>query len=1134
MATLTLKSKNQILSSMISKLLAETGINDINPASVVLTLLELAATEDFQQYFQMLNIIRNYNLDTTTGQDLDNRAFEFGITRLAALASTGKIDILRDSSFVKVSTSLYPGFPAPLAGDTVVRVNDASNVLYGTSGTLIVGRGTVNEEEVTYSSAPVDFTNYWEFTVSALSNDHTLDETVILKQGVDESIPAGTIVIVPGTSNSEEITFTVNQDTILKSGEDKVVDVEITCTKSGSIGNIPIQAINGEEAFSSPPFSGARAINNSKFTTGQDLESDDDLRDRIKNHIQSLSRGTETAIQTAIVGALDEVSAKRVVSANIIEPANLTDPVKIYIDDGTGFEPSFESQGLETVLLNSSGGEERVQLDLFPLVKAQVETTNFEPYDMSAGSLDLTYEVGIQSETINFVPQDFDFPNAATAEEIVALINDKATIIEARTSQSGKKIVISAKADVNEDIQVTGGTANSVLLFSTDKKSTLFLYKDDVLMSKDGITAFVDSTAETWNFSGLGAGPWPLNLIVDGKSANPMTVNFVSGDFALPTAATAEEVVAAINARLAGASATLIENGTKVRISSNTELSASSKIQITGGSANTLLGFSTSLVQGQNKDYTLNRELGQISLGSPLLANQEITAGSQFTRAKFRTASAEFYTITSGQTLVVEVDGGSPQTITFSASGTYSAQQVADLINAQIIGAVAYVREVGTDNYLELSTNTYEQSIGSLQVNSTSTASALDFTYDVTAEDQRPHRAYRVSTIAGPYSFVEADNLVVVIDDDPSTKTFNIIMDYDGSVTTQISVTQFRNSAFNTVFVSNNELNGFWVVMKSGANTTTGNISDVTNPGGSTFRYTFATLPSGLSTFAIGDHVNISGLTNLTNNGNFLITAVNTSGSGYIEVTNANGVVETGTSGSALLGQRRQVSAYSAATGQITVSSGFTAAPTVGTSFIVLPATLANVIDYFNNEKVTSLSRRAYVDEVQNNTQVQIASKSDGSDGFVQVTGGSANLKFGFSTTMIQGLQGYNYYTGLTKLVHKIIYGDDSDRVSYPGVGAAGITFQILAPTVKEVAINVNITLKEGVSISSVEEDVKSAISAYVNGLGVGSDVIVSEIIDQVMNIDNITDVEVIEPSANIVIADNEIPRTKNSLILVG
>lgn len=1135
MARLELKSQNQILSNMIAKLLAETGVNDITPGSVVLTLLQIAAREDFNQYVQMLNVIRNYNLDTTTGSDLDNRAFEYGLTRQDAIVATGKVTIQRPASFTKVSSSLYSGLPAPVSGDTTINVNDASDPLYGTSGTLIIGRGTANEEEVTYASAPVDNTNYWTFTISPLSNDHNSDETVILKQGSDELIPAGTVLRVPATSNSPEITFTTVQDVTLQAGEAEITDVDVRAVNEGTSGNIPAEAIEGEEAFISPPFTGARAINESKFTTGKDRETDEELRDRIKDHIQSLSRGTANALENAIVGATDEETAKRVISANIIEPTNLDEPVKIYIDDGTGFEPSFEQLGFETVLSQSTGGEERLQLDIFPLVKAQVESFNAEPFDMSSGSLTLNVAIGLDTETITFVPQDFDFPEAVTAEDIVAIINDESFLLEARTSQVGKNIVLSAISDENEDIQITGGTANSIFLFPTDKKSTLFLYIDDVLQSKDGSTAFLDSgNTENYDFTTLGAPPWSLDLISDGKTANPITVDFVSSDFTDDTAATAEEVVAAINERAPGIRATVIENGTKVRMISCTENSSESKVQVTGGAANTVLGFSTIEASGTDRDYVLNRELGQIQLNEPLQANQLVTAGSRFTRAKARTTSAEFYSINSGETLVVEIDGGSPQTVTFSSTGVFSAQQVADIINDQLIGGTAYSREVGTDNFLEISTNTYEEANGSIEIDSSSTATVLNFTYDTLSTNQRPHKAFQSSTGSAPFDFVQKDNLIVVLDDNPASKTFNVLIDFDGEVTSGSSTTVFTNSNYNVIFTEDDDLNDFYLVFSSGNNTETGSIDDVSDQGGNTFRYSFDSLPTDLSDFAIGDHVTISGLPDEENNGEFLITGISTAGNGYIEVTNPEGIDDAATSGTANLGQRRQISDYDGTSGQITVSSGFSNSPVVGEQFFILPSTIVNTVDYMNNTRITNLSRFANVEVSNDETKIQISSKLDGSDGFVQITGGSANGELGFSTTQVQGLQGYNYYVGLVRLVHRILYGDDQDQVSFPGVLASGITAQILAPTVKQVEVNVNVTLTEGSSLSNVDQEVRSAITGYINNLGVGEDVIVAELCDRIIGVTNVRDVEIIEPASNITIADNELARTSTSLITVS
>jgi len=1137
MGKLVLKSQQQILSAQIAEFLAVSGLNDINAAANLLTFLEVSSREDFQQYVQMLNIIRNFNLDTTTGTDLDDKAFEFGLTRLGARKATGRISILREVGFTKVATTFYAGSPSPIAGNTSINVNDASDPLFSTSGTLIIGRGTTNEEEIAYSLAPVDNTNFWTFVLAApLSNDHGLDETVILKQGVDQLIAAGTIIVVPASAGSSEIAFTTNQDVTILSGEEQLDNVEVTASEPGSDGNIPVKAIDGETAFSTPPFPGARAENDSKYTTGRDEETDDELRDRIKDHIQSLSRGVKTAILNAIIGLVDPDSAKRVISANVVLPVTLDEHVLVFIDDGTGFEPSFLSRGFETVLESATGGEQRLQLDLDPLVKAQVENNQEEPYNMSSGPLTLIYSVGIQSETITFNPGDFEFSASATAEEMVRAINNKATLIEARTSDVGSKIVISSTSDENEDIQVTGGTANPILVFPTDLKSTLFLYKNDQLLSKDGLTAIIDSgNQETYNFSVLGADPWPLTVIVDGKSANTQTVNFLTADFVDASAGTAEEVVAVINAQLAGATATLINNDTAIRLSSNTELSSLSKIQITGGSANTPLGFSTSEISGSDSDYVLNRFLGIVEFNTPLTANDNITTGSQFTRASLRTTNAEFYSLASGETLEIEVDGLGAQTVTFGSTGSFSAAQVAAFINAQLEGATANVRNIGGFNFLEINTNTYTEAGSSLQILSASTATSLLFPLDTLATSQRPHTAFTVSGSAGPYTLFDNQSLVVVIDDDPTTKTFTIFIGFSGQdITAATSTTVFTDANMITIFPNDDDLNDFDLIFKDGANTTSETVTDVTDQGGDTWRYAFNALPANLADFTTADQVVFTDMTNVANNGTFQITTVNTAGNGYVEVTNIAGSAEAGSTGNANVEQKRTVSDYNGITGQLTVSAPFRATPSIGDKYNVVPTTTKNVVEFFNNTKITTLSTKAFIESVEQGTKVQISSKESGSDGFAQVTGGSANGEFAFSTTLFRGLQGYNFYTGLLELVHKTIYGDDRDLDSFPGVGAAGIDFEVLSPTVEEVAFNLDVTLAEGISLSNVEDDIRSAITGYVNSLGVSEDVIIEEIRARTINVPNVVDVVLNSPTININIADREIARTRDSLIIIG
>lgn len=1134
---LVLKSESQILSDMISTFLAQSGVNDIRKVAVIRALFEAAAQEDFSQYYALLQVIKNYTLDSTTGEDLENRAFEYGLTRFEAAKATGLIDILRPSGFTKVSTSFYAGNPLPLIGDTTIYVNDASDALYGASGTLILGRGTSNEEEVTYAIAPTDFTNYWEFTVSALTKDHDLSETVILKQGSDETIPKGTIV--QAGQAAEALQFIVDNDTTLLAGEDKVEDVEITAESAGSEYNIAIGDITGTSAFPTAPFTGAQAENTSRFTTGRDLETDDSLRDRIKEVIPSNSKGITSAILNGIVGLIDPDTAKRVVSANVVLPSESTDVVKVIIDDGIGFEPSFSAQGFETVVEEATGGESRLQLEQFPLVKAQVESNNAEPFDMSSGALTLTVETNLQTETITFNPSDFDFPEIVTAEEIVTVINNKAVLFESFTSQTQTKMLITAKSETNEDIRVTGGTANDILGFPTDLKSTLFLYKNDALLSKDGATAFVDSqNSANYDLAAIGAFPQDLTLIIDGKTANPQTITFQAVDFGDTGAATVAEIVAVINAQLAGGTAISIESDSKVRIISNLELSADSKVEITGGTINNAvngLNFDTTEVVGKDKDYTLNRELGTIQLEDLLTADDQITSGTIFSRAYLRAASAETYGVGGGNTLVISIDGAANQTITFAAPGIYTAQEVADLINAQLDGGTAISRTIGNDNYLEIRTNTLTEASGSIRIDSTSTAVVFGFTLDTTIENLRPHASFQANSNAAPYPFVEGDNLIAVIDNNPAVKTYNIVMDYDDEVTSGDLVTRFISTVLKNIFTANTDLVDFYCVMKTGNNTYTdaGVVTTVSRPGGNTSRYALSGVLANYGDFAIGDMVTFSGMDELDNNGTFLITGKN-SGPDWIEVTNADGLAEAGATGDVFIGQRRQISTYNSATGQIVVSAGYTTTPVSTEEFIILPSTIDNMILFLNKTKITALSNSAEILGVLNNTRIQIASNSEGSDGYVQITGGSANDILGFSTALYRGLYGYNNYTGLLKVVHRTIYGDDQDFVSYPGIGAAGIQFRILPPTIQAVPISLTLTLASGINISQLEDQIKSAITSYINNLDIGDDVILEEIRSRVIQLNNVLDVVAVSPTSNVAISDSEKAKTRNSLITLG
>ena len=146
-------------------------------------------------------------------------------------------------------------------------------------------------------------------------------------------------------------------------------------------------------------------------------------------------------------------------------------------------------------------------MDLFPVVKATAVTINTEPYAIT-NNMTLIYQVNNIEETVTFVDADFRIPGSATAQEVVTAINNKATLVEARTTSGRTQVEIKAKANTNEGVEVTGGTANAlnVLNFPSGLIETLKLYKFNGLaletLEKDGSTAVLESdNAQPFNFA---------------------------------------------------------------------------------------------------------------------------------------------------------------------------------------------------------------------------------------------------------------------------------------------------------------------------------------------------------------------------------------------------------------------------------------------------------------------------------------------------------------------------------------------------------------------------------------------------------------------------------------------------------
>lgn len=673
------RSYAQILGAMITAFRAKYGMQKFKVGGPLLSIMEGAAQSDLRSTKEIFTTLAATSLDTAEGTALDRIAADEGTERQGASPSSGYVTI-SDTRYTKIASTVFSGTAAPAAG--VSTINIVSNASFPASGQIYIGRGTANYEgPLTYDSRTTNPAGYTTLNLNTNfrpQKNHNVGESVILAQGGNRTINAGTIAQTPQSNSSLSAQFSVLYPATIADGEVSIAGVQVTCTQPGTVGNIPANSIS---SFRNAPFQGAVATNPLPFNNGMEEETDQGLRERIRNLRQSRTKGTDLAIKTNLVGTTASDENKRVVSANVVSRQGY--PTVVYIDDGSGYEEITDTVATETLTDSAMGGEKYFQLALGrPVAKAFAKTTVPGPYVMQAGAT-LTVLVGSLVSTHTFSADDFRSLQAATTYEIVASINANADInFSARTSDNGTTVTIFAKQDSGETIEVKGGGANDVLLFSQSEVQTLRLYKNDVLLSKDGkLAQLVSNPVSQWNSMVSGE---DLYINVDGTGEKQYIfysqdfVNANTGYTILSSNAPLTAWAAVINSKIPGVTAS-VNNGLLL-LTSNRGATSSSSLQITRGSLVTKKMFSAGTSVGAANDYTLNRNTGQLCLTNPLVAGDRLMAGTPSTRAFVESRPITgFITVASPGKMWVAVDGGAtviPTTISGSTTLTVSASNV--------------------------------------------------------------------------------------------------------------------------------------------------------------------------------------------------------------------------------------------------------------------------------------------------------------------------------------------------------------------------------------------------------------------------------------------------------------------------
>src|ERR1017187_8936963 len=138
-----LLSKEQIFGNLIDSIRARLRSNiDLNDGSTITQVVEAITQGLFKASANQIAMIDAASTDRATGEALQRQANHKNVPIYPAFSSYGSVTIT-DLTFQVVSSNIYAGQPAAVAGSLTIYVADAS-LFPAAGGQLYLGRGTIN------------------------------------------------------------------------------------------------------------------------------------------------------------------------------------------------------------------------------------------------------------------------------------------------------------------------------------------------------------------------------------------------------------------------------------------------------------------------------------------------------------------------------------------------------------------------------------------------------------------------------------------------------------------------------------------------------------------------------------------------------------------------------------------------------------------------------------------------------------------------------------------------------------------------------------------------------------------------------------------------------------------------------
>lgn len=133
----------------------------------------------------------------------------------------------------------------------------------------------------------------------------------------------------------------------------------------------------------------------------------------------------------------------------------------------------------------------------------------------------------------------------------------------------------------------------------------------------------------------------------------------------------------------------------------------------------------------------------------------------------------------------------------------------------------------------------------------------------------------------------------------------------------------------------------------------------------------------------------------------------------------------------------------------------------------------------------------------------------------------------------------YRHYGGLVQATQRVIDGDPTAPIAFPGVRAAGVLARVLPASPVFQQLTASISVLPDFDVPTVIEQVTAAVVGYINRLDIGADVIVAELIERAMGVPGMFNFQISDltgtfPATDQVILQTQVARIVSSDITIS